>query len=54
MSAEVMKMKGRTESRLRVTDIHEIALVSSFKQYIATDVRSRPDYGLLYKVSGHV
>ena len=54
MSAEVMKMKGLSESRLRVTDIHEIALVSSFKQYIATDVRSRPDYGLLYKVSGHV
>lgn len=47
-------MEGLSESRLRVTDIPEIALVSSIRQYIATDVRARPHYGLLYKVSGHV
>ena len=54
MVAEVMGMEGLSGKRFCVTDVREIALVSSFKQYIATDVRERPDYGLLYKVSGHV
>ena len=41
-------------NRIKITEINETVLVSSIRQYIATDIRNRPTYGLIYKVSGHV
>ena len=43
-----------SDKRICIARFNEIALVSSFRQYIATDVVNRPDWVLIYKVSGHV